>query len=67
MFHSRDVEEQITASVLVRVKFVHREEARETSLAVGRTLWGMLCHLWTPSFFTRAFPFQHLSGRKGQH
>lgn len=38
MFQSRDVEEQITASVLVRVKFVNREEARETSLAVGRTL-----------------------------
>lgn len=30
MFQTRDEEEQIMASVLVRVKFVNREEARET-------------------------------------
>lgn len=41
---------------LVMVQLAKRRKLEKHKLGMGRAFWGMLCHLWTPSFFTRGLP-----------
>lgn len=43
---------------LVMVQLAKRRKLEKHKLGKGRAFWGMLCHLWTPSFFTGASPSQ---------